>query len=60
MNVIPSIEQQVYLFDFYREMRNKHPISYDEATNVYAVLQYQDFRKISFSKIRGRLHYEIF
>ena len=26
MNVIPFVKQRLFLFDFYTEMRNKHPL----------------------------------
>lgn len=49
MNVIPSVEQRLFPFDFYTDMRNKHPITYDEVNDAYAIFRYQDVRKVLFN-----------
>jgi hypothetical protein len=49
MNIIPFVEQRLFPFDFYKEMRNKHPITYDETNDAYAAFRYQDVRKILFN-----------
>jgi hypothetical protein len=46
MNVIPSIEHRLFPFDFYKDMRNKHSIAYDEKIDAYGAFSYQDVRKI--------------
>jgi uncharacterized protein YdeI (YjbR/CyaY-like superfamily) len=49
MNVIPSVEQRLFPFNFYRDMRNNHPITYDEKIDAYSAFRYQDVHKILFN-----------
>lgn len=49
MNIIPSLEQRLFPFNFYTDMRNKHPIIYDEEIDAYSAFRYQDVRKILFN-----------
>ena len=49
MNIISSVAQLLFPFIFYTEMRNKHPVIYDEANYADAVFRYQDVRKILFN-----------
>ena len=49
MNVIPSVEQRFFPFDFYRYMRDKYPITYDEGIDAYSAFRYHDVRNILFN-----------
>ena len=45
MNVISSVQQRLFPFYFYTDMRNKHPITCDEENDASACFGYPDIRK---------------
>jgi hypothetical protein len=68
MNVISSVQQRVFPFDFYTYMRNKHPITFNEENEAYAFLDIHMFAKscltlctcTTIALLETRLHYAIF
>lgn len=49
MNVISSVQQRVFPFEFYTYMRNKHPITFNEENEAYAVFRYPYVRQVLFN-----------
>lgn len=49
MNVISSVQQSLFPFDFYTYMRNKHPITFNEENEAYDVFRYPYIRQVLFN-----------